>query len=87
VTFPVKDAMLQQRIRSEVLDAYLRDTAKSRLLRSDGSYTRPKLAAGTHAFNAQEFLIAVAEGHQNARDIPTVSRSAVRSRRKAGSLA
>lgn len=86
-TFPVKDAMLRQRIRNEILDAYLRDTAKSRLLRSDGSYTRPKLAAGTHAFNAQEFLIAVAEGHQNARDIPTVSRSAVRSRRKAGSLA
>ena len=87
VTFPVKDAMLRQRIHSEILDAYLHDTAKSRLLRSDGSYTRPKLAAGVHAFNAQEFLIAVAEGRQNASDIPAICRTAVRARRKAGSLA
>ncbi len=89
VTFPVKDAMLRQRLRTEILEAYLRDTAKSRWLRSDGSYVRPELAAGARAggFNAQEFLIAVAEGRQNASDIPAVSRSSVRTRRKAGKLA
>jgi polyphosphate kinase len=86
-TFPVKDAMLRQRIRTEILEAYLHDTAKSRFLRSDGSYARPKLPAGARAFNAQEFLIAVAEGRQNTSDIPTVSRPSVRTRRKAGKLA
>jgi polyphosphate kinase len=83
-TFPVKNAMLRQRIRAEILEAYLADTVKARLLRSDGSYVRPQLPAGTRPFNAQEFLIAVAEGRQNATDIPSALQSAVRTRRKAG---
>ncbi|MFZ3212619.1 MAG: polyphosphate kinase 1 [Terriglobales bacterium] len=87
VTFPVKDAMLRQRIRSEILEACLHDTAKARLLRADGSYVRPKLPAGASGFNAQEFLIAVAEGRQNAGDIPAVARRSGRTRRKAGKLA
>jgi polyphosphate kinase len=86
VTFPVKDAMLQQRIRSEILEACLRDTAKARLLHADGSYARPKLPGGALGFNAQEFLIAVAEGRLSAGDIPEPSRRRVRSR-KAGKLA
>ena len=86
-TFPVKDALLQQRIRAEILDAFLADTAKARFLQSDGSYVRPKLPAGTQGFSAQDFLIAVAEGRQNAGDIPSVSRPGARARRKAGKLA
>jgi len=86
-TFPVKDAMLRHRIRTEILETYLADTAKGRLLRSDGSYVRPKLAAGMRAFNAQDFLIAVAEGRHSASDIPTITRPTVRIRRKAGRLA
>jgi len=86
VTFPVKEAMLRQRIRTEILEAYLRDTAKARLLRADGSYGRPKLPAAG-GFNAQEFLIAAAEGRQNAGAIPAASRPSVRTRRKAGKLA
>jgi polyphosphate kinase len=89
VTFPVKDVMLRQRLRTEILEAYLADTAKARLLRSDGSYVRPELPAGARApgFNAQEFLIATAEGRQNASDIPAVARPSIRTRRKAGNLA
>jgi len=87
VTFPVKDAMQRQRIRTEILEAYLRDTAKARLLHADGSYGRSKLPSGAGGFNAQEFLIAVAEGRQNAGDIPAVSFRSVRTRRKAGKLA
>jgi polyphosphate kinase len=83
VTFPVKDAMLRQRIRAEILEACLGDTAKAHLLRPDGRYVRPKLPGGAGGFNAQEFLIAVAEGRQNAGDIPP-SRPALRTRRKAG---
>jgi polyphosphate kinase len=87
VNFPVKNAMLRQRLRSEILEAYLADTAKTRLLRPDGSYARPEAAGARAGFNAQEFLIAVAEGRQSASDIPPVFHPAVRSRRKAGRLA
>ena len=87
VTFPLKNAMLRQRIRSEILEAYLADTAKARLLRSDGSYVRAQTAGARGAFNAQEFLIAVAENRQNATDIPPASIPKVHTRRKAGKLA
>ena len=36
--FPVRDTMLRERIRHEILDAYLADTVKSRVLKRDGSY-------------------------------------------------
>ena len=87
VTFPVKDTMLRQRIRSEILEAYLADNVKARLLRSDGTYVRTEPAGARGVFNAQEFLIAVAEGRQNATDIPSASHPATRTRRKAGKLA
>ena len=89
VTFPVKDAMLRQRLRMEILEAYLHDTAKARLLRSDGSSVHPRLPAGAGGFSAQDFLIAVAEGRQNAGDIPALAERRVRTpaRRKAGNLA
>ena len=86
-TFPIKDAMLRQRIRAEILEAYLADTSKTRLLRSDGSYVRRKLPLGSAGFSAQEFLISVAEGRHNASDIPAASLPRVRIRRKAGKLA
>jgi polyphosphate kinase len=74
VVFPVRDPMLRQRLLDEVLYVYLADTAKTRLLQSDGSYiraegllnTRRKEATrlGPPGFNAQEFLIGLAEGKQ-----------------------
>jgi len=74
VVFPVRDPMLRQRLLDEVLYVYLADTAKTRLLQSDGTYiraeellnSRRKQAAGLGpaGFNAQEFLIGVAEGKQ-----------------------
>jgi polyphosphate kinase len=85
VTFPIKEAMLRQRIRAEILGAYLADTSKARVLRPDGSYRRPQIPAAAHGgFSAQEFLISVAEGRQNAGDIPLVSRASARTRRKTG---
>src|SRR3984957_6155165 len=61
VMFPVKDPMLRDRIRHEILDAYLADTAKARVLRRDGSYVRAWQAAGKRkppvpGFSAQDFL-------------------------------
>jgi len=67
--FPVRDPLLRQRLRQEVLEIYLTDSEKARVLRSDGRYHRvgrPARRAGarraTPAFNAQEFLIGLAEG-------------------------
>ncbi len=67
--FPVKDPMLRDRIRHEILDAYLADTVKARVLRHNGSYIRAwqasrKRKAPAPGFNAQEFLLALAEGKQ-----------------------
>src|SRR6184192_2351802 len=69
VMFPVKDPMLRDRTRHEILDAYLADTIKARVLRRDGSYVRAWQAGGKRkppvpGFSAQDFLLAVAEGKQ-----------------------
>src|SRR5436190_5329994 len=73
--FPVSDPMLRDRIRNEVLDAYLTDDVKARVLRPNGSYIRAWQAARKRkppnpGFNAQEFLLALAEGKQNINGIP-----------------
>jgi polyphosphate kinase len=79
VLTPVRDELLRERVRNEILDAYLSDNVKARMLLRDGSYIRPwqsprkrnnKPPAGPSAFNAQEFLISVAEGKQPVTLIP-----------------
>jgi len=75
VVFPVKDPLLRERLKHEILEAYLADTVKARVLRRDGSYVRAWKAAGKHkapvpGFNSQEFLLAVAEGKQSIAAIP-----------------
>jgi polyphosphate kinase len=83
--FPLRDALSRQRVKHEILDAYLADNWKSRLLQKDGSYIRVWQAQGkrkpplaTSAFNAQEFLIALAEGKQSLEAIPTIPARRVR---------
>jgi len=88
VLVPLRDELLRQRMRHEILEAYLADNLKARILLSDATYIRgwqplrgkrnrkrPTVAAG---FNAQEFLISVAEGKQPAV-LPSTS---ARGRRK-----
>jgi len=82
VIFPLKDALLRERVLHEMLDAYLADNIKSRLLLRDGSYVRTwqvqgkrKPPSGAAAFNAQEFLIALAEGKQTPDGIPLPART------------
>jgi len=85
VLFPIQDALLRHRLRHEILAAYLADDSKARLLRPDGSYVRPGQAGrGSRkpfvpSFNAQQFLIDVAEGKRTAEDIPA-PRAATKSR-------
>src|SRR5579872_1993038 len=75
VIFPVKDALLRERVRHEILESYLADNIKARILQKDGSYARAwraqgkrKLPAG--GFAAQDFLISLAEGKQVLEAIP-----------------
>lgn len=56
VVFPVLDGALANRLRSEILEAYLRDDTKARLMQPDGSYVRAQ-RKGT-GFAAQDWLMA-----------------------------
>jgi len=70
VLCPVQDPQLKQRLKSEVLAAYLADNVKGRFLDRNGNYARPMRKRGEAAFSAQDFLIAVAEGTATAANIP-----------------
>ncbi len=76
VMFPIKDPLLQERVRREILESYLADTLKARLLQKDGTYVRTWQAQGkrkpTTGFSAQDFLIGLAEGKQSPENIPAV---------------
>ena len=88
VLFPVRDALLRERIVNEILASYLADNVKSRFLQSDGRYLRSwqspkgrsrKPPKGPAAFSSQNFLIALAEGKCSPRDIAEpVSRKSAR---------
>jgi len=76
VLVPLRDEMLRDRVRHEILDAYLADNRKARILLKDATYVRAwqplhgtrkrKPPTGAAAFCAQEFLIGVAEGKSPA---------------------
>jgi polyphosphate kinase len=59
VVFPVVDASSANRLRNEILEAYLRDDTKARLMQPDGSYVRvPRSGSG---FSAQNWLMEHAQ--------------------------
>jgi polyphosphate kinase len=68
VMFPVKDSSLRNRIFDQILQTYLRDDDKTRILRSDGSYGRVVQANSSRPsrngtrFSAQRFFVGLAEG-------------------------
>ncbi len=68
VAFPVREEVLSMRIRSEILDSYLKDNVKARLLQSDGVYVRaPQLGK---PFSAQQHLMSLAHAEP---ELTTVS--------------
>ena len=81
VMFPLRDMLFRERVRQEILAAYLADNVKARVLQEDGTYVRAwkaqrgkrnlKPPTGAAAFNAQEFLIELAEGKQAMDTIPS----------------
>ena len=73
VLVPLRDEMLRNRVRHEILDAYLSDNRKARILLKDATYIRAwqpvtgnrrnrRPPVGAAAFSAQDFLMSVAEG-------------------------
>jgi len=79
VLFPLKDRLLRERVLHEILAAYLADNLKARFLQKDGRYLRAwqsptgrskRPPHGRAAFNAQDFLIALAEGNASPENIP-----------------
>jgi polyphosphate kinase len=57
ILFPLEDAALQSRIKSEILDCYLTDTVKARRMLSDGQYVRIRRTKGEPVLDAQDALI------------------------------
>jgi polyphosphate kinase len=59
VLFPIEDPVLRKELVENALEVYLKDTAKSYLLRSDGSYVpvRATLAGDEELFNSQEWYL------------------------------
>src|SRR5271170_59148 len=76
IVFPIKDPQLRNRLRDEILAAFLADNVKARLEASDGSYyyantVEPYKSAPL--FAAQTFLMELAEGKASASAIPKTS--------------
>jgi len=53
VVTPILDAHLKQHLKNVVLDTYLKDNVKARLLNADGVYERVPVAPEEEAFNSQ----------------------------------
>jgi polyphosphate kinase len=76
VVFPIRDVQIGNRIRNEILAAYLADTVKARLLDGGGTYHRVRDSEAGRAlpvFNSQEFFMKLAEGKASVEDIPAVT--------------
>jgi len=61
--FPVSVARLKRRVIKEGLRYYLRDTASSWRLRSDGGYVRVRIRDKRHYFSAQRRLLELFAAH------------------------
>ena len=83
VLVPLRDEFLRERVHHEILDAYLADNRKARILLRDATYINAwqplhgrrdrKPPTGAAAFSAQDFLINVAEGKQAGFALPPVT--------------
>lgn len=69
VLCPLLDPGLKQRVKDEILGAYLADNVKARFMDSEGVYKHLPRRKEQKSFSAQDFLIALAEGNTSA-EIP-----------------
>ena len=57
VLFPIEDKRMIRTIHEDILNLYLSDNVKARLMNPDGTYRRLKPAEGEPAINAQEIFL------------------------------
>jgi polyphosphate kinase len=60
VVFPVEDPRLVRRLKDEILDSHLKDTANARQLRADGTYEPRRPGPDGHPFDSHSHFIAIA---------------------------
>ncbi|HMN63162.1 MAG TPA: hypothetical protein PJ988_22535, partial [Anaerolinea sp.] len=58
VLYPIEDPALIRHVRDDVLETYLADNLKARIMLPDGSYCRPVPSADQPPVNVQEAFIA-----------------------------
>lgn len=75
VLFPLKDEQLCERIRKEILPAYLADNQKARLLGSHGVYTHLRRRRSGKSFSVQDYLMSLSRGIVNGSGNSTVLRA------------
>jgi len=64
VLFPVEDPSIIRRLRDEVLENYLHDNAKARIMLPDGNYKRITRAQDETEHVAQEWFISTINSRQ-----------------------
>ena len=57
VITPIADPRLKRYLKDEVLDIYLKDNVKARLLKPDGTYDRVRADSGEASINSQTYFI------------------------------
>jgi polyphosphate kinase len=57
VVFPVVDEYARHRLRHEILESYLRDDVKARIMQPDGSYIRAPHTGPKPLMSAQDWLM------------------------------
>jgi polyphosphate kinase len=68
VVVPVVDPQSKKYLKDVVLEAYLRDNVKARVMKSDGTYEMPPMSPGEEPFNSQLFF----EGANSSPAVGTV---------------
>ena len=57
VLFPIENQRILHRVKSEILDTYLRDEGKARVMQPDGTYKRLRQSSDSNAFDAQDWFM------------------------------
>ncbi|MDE1161838.1 MAG: polyphosphate kinase 1 [Acidobacteriaceae bacterium] len=79
--FPISDPLLAERMRNDILETYLRDTAKARLMQPDGSYVRPQHSGS--GLSAQTWFMERALGVPAVNDTARAETKTTKKRTKA----
>jgi polyphosphate kinase len=67
VVFPVESAEHVRYLRDKILDVYLNDNRRARLMREDGTYLRLQPASEEQAVDVQEFLMKNSKAKQSKK--------------------